>query len=148
MAEEDSGNQERTQAAMQEEFMQLRYMQDIYSQQYELIENEIATYSLAQSAIQKNIDLLENANRLNNSKILINGEGGTYIEASIAKVEKVITYIGAGYLIEKDVSEAKTFLDRNKEKEQATMKKLYLEKDKIARDLIGISYRLAAYQQQ
>ena len=65
---------------------QLRYLQNVYSQQYELIENEIATFAMAMGAIQKNMDMLESKERLSNSTILISGEGGAYIEASIKSV--------------------------------------------------------------
>ena len=47
--------------------------------------------------------------------MLLSVEGGSYIEASIRAIEKVITYVGAGYLVEKDVEGAKAYIGRNVE---------------------------------
>jgi prefoldin, archaeal alpha subunit/eukaryotic subunit 5 len=103
---------------------QLRYLQNIYSQQYEMIESEIATYSLALSAINKNIDMLEDPDKINNKEMLLNGEGGTYIVAKIKPVEQVITYVGAGYLVEKSLEDAKAFLNDNRKKQEENLRRL------------------------
>lgn len=133
---------------LNEAYNQLKYLQSIYSQQYEILENEIATFTLSINSIQRNMQLLENANRLEGAKILINGEGGTYIEAGINSVKKVITYIGAGYLVEKDVEDAKSFLIGNEKKQEESLKRLAAERQKIEKELVEIALKLSSFRQQ
>lgn len=126
---------------------QLRYLQNIYSQQYEVIENEIATFGIAMGSVQRNIDLLEKKAKIENSNILINGEGGTYIEASIKSINKLIVYVGAGYLVEKGAEEAKDFLKGNEKKQEEALKRLIGDKQKIEKELVDISYKLSLLEQ-
>jgi len=123
---------------------QLRYLQSVYSQQYELIENEIATFTIAMGAVQRNLEILESKDKLANSTILINGDGGAYIEASIKSVNKALVYVGAGYLVEKDAEAAMEFLKGNGKKQEDAIKKLISEKEKIEKELVDISYKLSA----
>jgi prefoldin alpha subunit len=127
---------------------QLRYLQNVYSQQFELLENEIATFSLAMNSVQRNLELLHNKNRLEKSKALINGDGGLYIEASISPLERVIMYVGAGYLVEKSPEEAKEFLQSNAKKQEEAAKKLTAERQKIEKQLFDIAYQLSILEQQ
>jgi prefoldin alpha subunit len=125
---------------------QLRYLQGLYSQQYQLLDNEIASFSLAMATLSRNIEMLENKDRLANSTILINGEGGAYIEASIKSLNKVLVYIGAGYLVEKGTEDAKDYLKGNSKKQEDTLKKLVSDKQKIEKELVDISYKLSALE--
>lgn len=139
--------QQNNQMSVAEAQAQLRYLQSVYSQQYELIENEIATFGIAMGAVQRNLDMLENKDRLSNSTVLINGEGGAYIEANIKSLSKVMVYIGAGYLVEKNVEEAETYLKSNSKKQEETMKKLLEDKQRVEKELVNISYKLSALEQ-
>ena len=128
--------------------MQLRYLQNIYSQQYEAIENDIATYTIANTSLRRNLDLIERAGSVQNSNIIISGEGGAYIPAKIAKVDKVMTYVGAGYMVEKSVSDAAEFLKGNLNSSETFLNKLVADKQKIERELIDISFKMNALQTQ
>lgn len=140
MAQERRGSVAEAQA-------QLRYLQNVYSQQYELLENEIAAFTLAMGSVQKNIDILEGKGRLENSSILINGDGGVYIEASIKSISKVLVYIGAGYLIEKNAEEAKELLQTNSKKQEEAFRKLVSDRQRVEKELVDISYKLSALEQ-
>lgn len=132
----------------QELLMQLRYLQNIYSQQYEAIENDIATYTIANTSLQRNIDLLEHSGSIENSNIIISGEGGAYIPAKISKVDKVMTYVGAGYMIEKSVADAAAFLRANQKSSEAFLNRLVSDKQRIEKELIDISFKMNALQAQ
>lgn len=126
---------------------QLRYLQNVYSQQYELLDNEIATFAMAISSVEKSLSTLENKERLSNSTVLINGEGGIYLEAGIKSLEKVLVYVGAGYVVEKDTSGAIEYLKENARQQGEAMRKLSADKQKISGELVDISYKLAALEQ-
>ncbi len=133
--------------AAEDAVMQLRYLQSIYMQQYDALESEIATYSFTIAAIERNMSILNSTGKIEGSKVLISGEGGTYIEASIKSMENVITYVGAGYFIEKGIDDARSFLSKNMSRQEEDFRKLIAEKQRLEGELIGISYQLAALQQ-
>ena len=127
---------------------QLRYLERLYSQQYEVINDEIATYTIGLSGLRKNIEFLDTYGSIKGINTLINCEGGTYVHAKIAESSTVLTYIGAGYLVEKGIEEAKAFVKENEKKEEEILKKLSVEKQKISAELADITYRLGALEQQ
>ncbi len=129
-------------------YAQLRYLQQMYSQQYEIIENDVATYTIANTSLQRNIDLLENVESMENSNIIISGEGGAYIPAKLSKVETVMTYVGAGYLVDRSVSEASVFLRANQKKSEEFLNRMMAEKQRIERELIDIAFKMNQLQAQ
>ncbi len=131
----------------QEIMMQLRYLQNIYSQQYEVLENDIATYTIANTSLQRNLDLLDSEEVLD-SNILISGEGGAYIPAKIGKFETVMTYVGAGYMVEKSVKDASAFLRANQKKGEEFLNRLMTDKQRVERELMDISFKMNALQAQ
>lgn len=131
----------------EEELNKLFYLQSIYNQQYEAIMNELTTFGLAQAALKRNINLLENKDKVKGSNVLINAEGGTYIEANVKEMSKVITYVGAGYMVEKKVEQAKEFLNKSLETSEVQIKKLLAEKQKLEDELIGIQYMIEKIRQ-
>ena len=131
-----------------EAISQLRYLQSVYSQQYELLESQIATYTMSIDAILKGLDVLNNLSQIKNSSTLINTGPGIYIEGKISDTKSLLTYIGAGYIVEKTADEANTFVESNKQKQEEVLKKMISDKNKIQGELIDILYKLEALQQQ
>jgi len=121
---------------------QLRYLQSLYTQEYEAILSEISNYSLIYNATKRNIEVLENLGMLENGKILLNLEGGTYIEARLNKIERALVYVGSGYLVEKGLEEAKAFLSENRQREEQLMNELTKQKESIEKSLIDITFEL------
>ncbi|MGC8479310.1 MAG: prefoldin subunit alpha [Candidatus Micrarchaeia archaeon] len=126
---------------------QLRYLQNVYSQQYEIIENQISTYSMSIDAIQKGIDALEKATKSEKVNTLINTGPGVYMDGVITNTKTTLTYIGAGYLVEKTVAEAKEFISNNKKRQEEVLKKLVSEKSKLQNELLDIMYKLESLQE-
>lgn len=129
-----------------EMLMQLRYLNDLYTQQYEGLDNNIAACTMSNASLQRNIDLLEKSGSIEGSEIIIGGEAGAYIPARLGKVGSVMTYVGGGYLIETDVTKAVAFLKSNLAKGEETLGRLAAEKRKVERDLLEIRYRLNALE--
>lgn len=128
--------------------MQLRYMQSLYGQQYENLENNIATYTMTNTSLQRNIELLEKSKSMENSHIMISGEGGAYVPAKIEKVNSVLTYVGGGYLIETTVDQSLEFLRANSKKGEEILNKILAEKKKVEKELVDIDLKLNALQYQ
>jgi prefoldin alpha subunit len=133
---------------MEEELNRLLFIQNVYNQQYEAVMGELTSFSMAQAALRRNIHLLESKDRVKGSEILVNAEGGTYIEAALKDMKKVITYVGAGYLVDKEVGQAKEFLTKSLESSETQLKKLAEDKQKLENELMRIQYELERLQQQ
>ncbi|MDE1767736.1 MAG: prefoldin subunit alpha [Candidatus Micrarchaeota archaeon] len=132
----------------QEIMMQLRYLQEVYSRQYEAIEDQIASYTVANAALQRNLDLLNSLDEIGNSAIVIGGEGGAYVPAKLGKADKAMTYIGGGYLVEKDIPDAADFLRSNQKKSEEFLHRLLADKQKIEGELMDIAFKMNALSQQ
>jgi prefoldin alpha subunit len=131
----------------EDEINRLFYLQSVYNQQYEALMNELTTFGVAQAALQRNLELLGKKNEMKGASILVNGEGGTYFEANVKEMKKVITYVGAGYLVEKETEQAKEFLSKSLEMSKSTINKLADEKQKLEGELMRIQYAIEAMQQ-
>ncbi len=137
---DDKGKQE-------DEVNRLFYLQSLYNQQYEALMSELTTMSVAEGALERNLALLDKKDSLKNSSILVSGEGGTYFEASVKDVKKVMTYVGAGYLVEKDIEGAKEFIKKSIEQSRGAIAKLLDEKQKLETEIMRIQYAIDAMQQ-
>jgi prefoldin alpha subunit len=133
--------------AKEEEFNRLMYLQSVYDQQYEAISSQLTTFGLAQAALQRSLELLGKKDGVRNASVLLSVEGGSYIEASIKSIEKVITYVGAGYLVEKDVEGAKAYIGKNVESSDEAIKRLTADRKKIGDELMKIQYAVEMLQQ-
>ena len=133
--------------SMEEKEGRLMYLQNLYGQQYDALMNELTTFTLAQAAIERNLHLLERKDQLKGSNILVNVEGGTYIEAKVKEIGKVMVYVGAGYLIDKNVEQAKSFLNDSMSKSKEEIKKLAEEKLKFENELMRIQYEMESMRQ-
>lgn len=131
----------------QEIMMQLKYLQNIYGQQYEALENDIATYTVANNSMQRNLDLLERSDLIQNSNIIISGEGGAYIPAKMGKMDYVITYVGAGYMVDMNVQDAAVFMRANQKKSEEFLNRLVSERQRVERELMDISFKMNQLQQ-
>ncbi len=132
---------------VQEAMAQLQYLQSVYTQRYDILNEQLATYNIAKEAVLRSIELIENAKSVENSSVLINTEGGTYLEASVKKVDKLMTYVGAGYLVDKAPAEAKEFLEKAMKNSESSMAKLVSERQRVEKELFDISYRMQALRQ-
>jgi prefoldin alpha subunit len=140
-------DEEISQQDVQEAMAQLQYLQNVYTQQYDMLNEQIATYNLAREAVARSIEIIDNAKSLENSHVLLNTEGGTYIGATVSKIDKMMTYVGAGYLVEKTVAEAKEFLETAMKNSETSASRLIGERQKVEKELFDISYRMAALRQ-
>lgn len=131
----------------EDEINRLFYLQSLYNQQYEALMSELTTLSVATAALERNLSLMEKKDEVKGANILVNGEGGTYFEANVKDIKKVITYVGAGYMVEKEVEQAKTFLKKSMEASRNTIGKLAQDKQKLEGEIMRIQYAIEAMQQ-
>jgi len=126
---------------------QLRYLQSIYTQEYEAVLNDLSSYTLAYNAIERNIEVLEKLNILEGANVLLNLEAGTYVEAKVSNIKNAMTYVGSGYLVEKSVEDAKEFLSSSAKRQEVLLKQIAEQKNKIEKELINIAFELESIGQ-
>jgi prefoldin alpha subunit len=129
-------------------YMQLQYLQQVYSQQYEVLNQSIDSYTAMQAVLNGNIEIIDNGKHLDNKQIFVGTEGGMYISAESKPLKSVITYIGAGYLVEQNLEDAKQFFQDKVTKGEELIKKLVAQRQKIRDELADINYRIGAIQSQ
>ncbi len=121
---------------------QLKYMQGVYGQEYEALAANINSYVSLSAMMSRNIEFIENVERVKGSNMLLNLEAGTYIEVKASNTDKVFTYVGFGYVVEKSKDEARAFLEENKKKTDEIVKKLAADREKIETELMNIELKL------
>ncbi|MDE1850630.1 MAG: prefoldin subunit alpha [Candidatus Micrarchaeota archaeon] len=134
-------------ASKQEEFEQLKYLYDAYTREYEAVVGEISNYMMAASAFDRNLQVFDNIDKLQNANMLVGLEGGTYLQTSTKEVKSVITSVGAGYLVEKKVEDAKQMVSANHEKLQKNMKQLIEQRQKLEKEIMDITSKINSLQQ-
>ena len=138
--------QQSNQASIAEAQAQLQYLYNLYTQQHSMLENEIGTLTLTTAAINRNIEMLENKERLSGSRILINGEGGAYLSATLDQMDRVLVYIGAGYMLEKSTDQAMEYLKSAKMKQDEAIRKLSADRQRVGKEIVSVSYNLSQLQ--
>ncbi len=121
---------------------QLKYMQGVYGQEYEALAANINSYVSLSAMMSRNIEFIENVERVKGSNMLLNLEAGTYMEVKASNTDKVFTYVGFGYVVEKSKDEAKAFLEENRKKTDEIVKKLTVDREKIETELMSIELKL------
>ncbi|MGI0141426.1 MAG: prefoldin subunit alpha [Candidatus Micrarchaeales archaeon] len=125
---------------------QLRYLYSMYTREYEALGGEISNYMNVGAAFERNIEVLNKVSMVENSKVLLNLEGGTFIETDTKQVKSVMTNVGAGYLVEKNVDDAKVFLDTNYKKIQESVQELMLQRQRMEKEILDLSEKINAAQ--
>ena len=77
------------QSQLNEAISQLRYLQSVYSQQYELLENQISTYTMSIDTISKGVEVLKNKDSITSSNMLINAGPGLYFEGKMGSAKNI-----------------------------------------------------------
>jgi prefoldin alpha subunit len=98
--------------------------------------------------MRKGVQFLNDSKQADKKKTLISIGGGAYVEALFPDIRSALVYVGAGYLVERSVAEAKAIVEDNKNKQEEMLKKLDAERRKLQSELISISYRIETMQQQ
>ncbi|MEM0087084.1 MAG: prefoldin subunit alpha [Candidatus Micrarchaeaceae archaeon] len=128
------------------EIEELRLMQQLYEENYrelsEIISNSVSTSNM----MSANIDALAKISELKSSNILLNLGAGTYVEVKMTSNNKIMVYVGAGYIVEKSAEDAKKFLEENRSKTESFIKQISDERKQVENALLDISYRLGAIE--
>ncbi len=128
-----------------EELEKLRYLQELYMQEYNAVLGKLSEYAADSAAMERNREVLNNIDKIKGNNILLNLEGGSYIEVKVSDIAGILTYVGAGYIIETDKENASRILETNFKRVEELAKKLTAEKEKLEGILTDIEFEIEGY---
>ncbi len=131
----------------QDDFEQLRYLQEMYGREYQTLLNEISNYLMLSSSFDRNKEILDNSGKFNDSSLLLNIEGGMFVRVNAKELKVVLVQVGAGYFVEKSVEDAKAFIVKSGEKLESNLKQLNAQRQKVEKELLDLNYRIDTMQQ-
>jgi prefoldin alpha subunit len=121
---------------------ELRYMQQVYQNQYTMIENSMNIVLRELQELNSAQKTLENIGLVNGKEILTGIGGDFYLPGKVEHPDKVLVGIGAGYVIEKDTDSAKMHVAGLIKKNTESLNSLTKSRKELEGALIEISYRL------
>jgi prefoldin alpha subunit len=121
---------------------EFRYLQQIYQNQYLLINQEIGNRSENLRELDSAQKALENMDALKGKSTLIPMGASTFATGTITDGKSVVIGIGAGYMMEKNVDDAKNYISKAIEQETKFINQLNKNKKDVEAALMEIAYKI------
>lgn len=132
-------NEERENAEGIEE---LRYMQEIYQNQYAVLNNTMNMRLQEVQMLSAVQNTLENSEMMKGKETLMHVGASVYMKTEVKNAGAVIVSIGGGYLVEKNIEEAKGYISRVMTKRTELLNGLAKNRKDLQNALIDISYKM------
>jgi prefoldin alpha subunit len=125
-----------------QELGELGYMQQLYQNQYMMLNNSMTTHLQEMQALGAVQRMLENSNMLNNKETLTYAGADVYVKAAIKDSGCVIVGVGANYLVEKSIEEAKVYVSGAIAKKTKLINDIANGRKELQSAIIDISYKI------
>jgi prefoldin alpha subunit len=121
---------------------ELRYLQQIYQNQYGLVSQEINNRSENLRELDSAQQTLENIDIIKDKSTLVSTGASTFAFGKITDNKSVVIGIGAGYMVEKSIDEAKNYISKAIEQESKYITQLNKSKKEVEAALIEIEVKV------
>lgn len=121
---------------------ELQYLYQIYQSQYNNLGQEIGTRLDVLRQLDGAQKALEEMDAIKGKNTLIPVGADVYIDGKVNAGKTVIVGIGAKYLVEKPIDDAKGYVSKAMEKETDYINKLAKSRKEVEASLMDISYKL------
>lgn len=128
--------------SLEEAAQSLQYMQQLYQNQYAELSREINAIRDYINELNASKSSLDNFGRLKGSMILSPVGSSIFINAKVSDEENVLVSIGAGYILEKKISEASEYVFSLINLQTKNMQELVKAQGKIEDSIFELSSRL------
>ncbi len=139
MADAKPREPQRPMASTLEEF---RYLQQVYQNQYMALTQELSGSADRLRELDAAQKTLENMDSVKEKDTLVSIGYGTYVNSRITNGDTVLVSVGAGYMVEKKVDEAKAYISSALDQETTSINKLNKAKKELESALIEIAYKI------
>ncbi|MDE1870764.1 MAG: prefoldin subunit alpha [Candidatus Micrarchaeota archaeon] len=129
-------------AFKQQSMEELRYIQQVYQNQYAMINNSINMVLRELQELNSAQKTLENIGLVKGKDTLTGIGGDFYLVGKVEDQSKVLVGIGEGYVIEKDTDSAKTHAAELIKKRTEDLNRLTKNKKEVESALLEVSYRI------
>ncbi|MGI0100203.1 MAG: prefoldin subunit alpha [Candidatus Micrarchaeaceae archaeon] len=137
------GNRKNGSLALEE----LRYLQQLYQNQYALLGNSINAELGELQELNSAQRTLEGAGMLEGKDVLNPIGGGIYFQGRISDPKNVLVGVGAGYVVEMEVDPAKTYVAELIKKRTDGLNRLTKNRKELEAALVDISYNIESSRQ-
>lgn len=121
---------------------ELRYMQQIYQNQYAVLNNTITMHLQDMQALSSAQKALENGELMKGKETLMHAGASVYMKAEIKEVGYVIVGVGGSYFVEKSVDDAKGYVSNLMTRKTGIINDLTKSRKDLQSALIDVSYKI------
>lgn len=121
----------------------LRYLQQMYQNQYMLLAQEINNRIAVLDDMSGSGNAMKHMETIKGAHALIDIGGGTYIGATVDKSDTIMVHAGAGYYVEKTAANAEVHMNKVMEKQRTMLNRLMSSRKQLEQTLVEISYRMS-----
>lgn len=126
----------------QDEMQAMRYLQQLYQNQYSAIINELNQMVGHLGELNAAAKTLENCDVIEGKGMMMHIGANIYINTSAAKLDKVLVSVGGGWIVEKVLDDAKRYIGGRTEKVTGMYNKLSRNKKELETAIIEVSQRM------
>jgi prefoldin alpha subunit len=121
---------------------ELRYIQQLYQTQYMMVGQEVESRAAALRELEGARLTLENYDKVKGKKNVLPVGAGIFVNGAIGESSTVLMEIGAGYMLERTIDEAKAAVAKKLDKETEAIKHLQKSRRELEAALVEVSYRI------
>jgi len=121
---------------------ELRYIQQLYQNQYSMIGNSINALLRELQELNATQQTLEHIELFEGKSTLTQIGGGFYLHSKVDDPKNVIVNVGSGYLVEKEVDAAKTHVADLIKSYTDNLNRLTKSRKEVEAALIEMNYRI------
>jgi prefoldin alpha subunit len=124
------------------ELEEMRYMQQVYQNQYAMLNNSVSMQVQEVQMLGAVQRTLESSDMLKGKETLMHVGGSVYMKTSVKDSGHAIVSVGAGYLVEKNIDEAKGYVSAMVAKKTELVNNLAKNRKELQAALIELSYKI------
>jgi prefoldin alpha subunit len=125
-----------------EEVAELSYFQQLYQGQYDSVSRSINTAIQILGEMNGVKETLDKIDEVKGRNTLSPIGTGTYLHSKAENTDNVVVGVGAGYLVEKGIDDAKQFISKLIERQTNAINGMLRSKNEIEGALMDVSVRL------
>lgn len=121
---------------------EFRYLQQIYQNQYMLVNRELSTRSENLGELYSAQQTLENIDAIKDKGTMVPIGANVFAAGKVTDNKSIVVGIGAGYMVEKNIDEAKNYISKAIEQETKNVNQLNKNKKGVEAALMEIEYKI------
>lgn len=125
--------------ADREELAKLAYEMQVYREQAQVLQQQLASLQLSYASIKNAIQTLENIGKLSKKEeVLLPIGSGAYVKAKVEEGETALIDIGAGVIVEKPIQEAVQLLNARAQETDSMREKLQKSFEEVSKKMMEL----------